>query len=75
MTEPSPALRATILQLLADGLMDQYPGLDVTVVQPGDELPPGATLLPAGPGRREPVGDVGVPRPRNGRGDHDPQDG
>ena len=75
MTEPSPALRATILQLLADELMDQYPGLDVTVVRPGDALSPGATLLPAGPGRRESVGDVGVPRSRSGRGDDDSEDG
>lgn len=73
--EPSPELRATILQLLAEALMDQYPGLDVTVVQPGEQPPPGATLLPAGPGRLEPVRDVGVTRPRGGRRDDDPQDG
>jgi hypothetical protein len=76
MTAPMPpALRATLMQLLADELADQYPGLDVTVIAPGETVPPGARLLPAvRPHGGEPLGDVGVPRPGRGRVDDDPQD-
>lgn len=70
MTAPSPALRATVLQALADALMDQYPGIEAVVADPDAPVPPGARRLPAAlPANGEPLGDVRVPRPRRGRRD------
>lgn len=73
MTAPiSPALRATVLQALAEALEDQYPGVVAVPVAPGEAPPPGARVLPAVlEADREPLGDVRVPRPRRGRRDDD----
>jgi hypothetical protein len=69
---PSPALRATALQALADALEDQYPGLVAVPLAPGETPPPGVRVLPAAlPADREPLGDVREPRPRRRRRDDD----
>ena len=73
----SPALRATVLQALADALEDQYPGIVAVPLKPGQKPRPGARVLPAVrtdgavlEADGEPVGDVGVPRPVLRRRNH-----
>ncbi len=65
---PPPALRAIVLQTLGEALEDQYPGIIAVPLEPGETPPPGARVLPAVlEADDEPLGDVGVPRPRRGR--------